>query len=86
MQHSAVVVWRVVDTVVATFEVNDHVNFVRIQSESAVRNLATRYPRDTQEERQLSLRGNTSGIADRLASEIKEWLEKAGVDRIGTRL
>lgn len=86
VEMAAVVVWRVVDTAVASFEVNDYANFVRIQSESAVRNLATRYPRDTQEERQLSLRGNTSGIADRLASEIKEWLEKAGVDRIGTRL
>ena len=86
MQHSSVAVWRVVDTAVATFEVNDYVNFVRTQSESAVCNLAIRYSCGIQKERQLSLRGNTSEIADRLASKIQERLEKAGVDRIGTRV
>ena len=86
IEMAAVVVWRVVDTAVATFEVNDYVNFVRIQSESAVRNLATRYPYDTQEGGQLSLRGNTSEIADQLESEIQERLEKAGVEVIEARI
>lgn len=86
IEMAAVVVWRVVDTAVATFEVNDYVNFVRIQSESAVRNLATRYPYDTQEEGRLSLRGNTNEIADQLESEIQERLEKAGVEVIEARI
>ena len=86
VEMAAVVVWRVVDTAVATFEVNDYANFVRIQSESAVRNLATRYPYDTQQEGQLSLRGNTSDIADQLESEIQERLEKAGVEVIEARI
>ena len=86
VEMAAVVVWRVVDTAVATFEVNDYVNFVRIQSESAVRNLATRYPYDTQEEGQLSLRGNTDEIADKLQAEIQERLDPAGVEVLEARI
>ncbi len=86
VEMAAVVVWRVVDTAVATFEVNDYVNFVRIQSESAVRNLATRYPYDTQEEGQLSLRGNTDEIADKLQAEIQDRLDRAGVEVIEARI
>ena len=86
VEMAAVVVWRVVDTAVASFEVNDYVNFVRIQSESAVRNLATRYPYDTQEEGQLSLRGNTDEIADKLQAEIQDRLDRAGVEVIEARI
>ena len=86
VEMAAVVVWRVVDTAVATFEVNDYVNFVRIQSESAVRNLATRYPYDTQEEGRLSLRGNTDEIADKLQAEIQDRLDRAGVEVIEARI
>ncbi len=86
VEMAAVVVWRVVDTAVATFEVNDYVNFVRIQSESAVRNLASRYPYDTQEEGQLSLRGNTDEIADKLQAEIQERLDTAGVEVLEARI
>src|SRR3990167_4743692 len=49
IEIAAVVVWRVVDTAEAVFEVDDYENFVRVQSESALRNLATRYPYDSQE-------------------------------------
>ena len=61
IEMAAVVVWKVTDTAEATFEVDDYVNFVHVQSESAVRNLATQYPYDTHEEGKLSLRTNTGG-------------------------
>ena len=57
IEIAAVVVWRVVDTAEAIFEVDDYENYVHVQSESALRNLATSYPYDSHEEGQLSLRG-----------------------------
>jgi regulator of protease activity HflC (stomatin/prohibitin superfamily) len=75
----AVVVWKVVDTAEALFEVDDYENYVNVQSEAALRNLATRYPYDAHVEGQLSLRGNTAEIADQLKAEIQARLSKAGV-------
>ena len=54
IEIAAVVVWRVVDTAEAVFEVDDFENYIKVQSEAAVRNLATRYPYDSHEESQLS--------------------------------
>ena len=82
----AVVVWRVVDTAVATFQVDDYVNYVHVQSESAVRNLATHYPYDTQEDGQLSLRGNTEEVAGQLQAEIQGRLTEAGVEVLEARI
>ena len=86
IEIAAVVVWRVVDTAEATFEVDDYVNYVHVQSESAVRNLATRHPYDTQEEGQVSLRGNTEEIAGQLQTEIQGRLHKAGVEVLEARI
>ena len=86
IEMAAVVVWRVVDTAEATFEVDDYVNYVHVQSESAVRNLATRYPYDTEEEGQISLRGNTEEIAGQLQTEIQGRLHKAGVEVLEARI
>ena len=86
IEMAAVVVWRVVDTAEATFEVDDYVNYVHVQSESAVRNLATRYPYDTPEEGQISLRGNTEEIAGQLQTEIQGRLHKAGVEVLEARI
>ena len=86
IEIAAVVVWKVVDTAEATFEVDDYVNYVHVQSESAVRNLATQYPYDTQEEGQLSLRGDTEEIAVRLQKEIQGRLYKAGVEVLEARI
>ncbi len=86
IEIAAVVVWRVVDTAEACFEVDDYENYVKVQSEAAVRNLATRYPYDTHEEGQLSLRGATQEIATQLKAEIQERLEKAGVQVLEARL
>jgi regulator of protease activity HflC (stomatin/prohibitin superfamily) len=86
VEIAAVVVWRVVDTAEACFEVDDFENYVKVQSEAAVRNLATRYPYDTHEEQKVSLRGSTAEVAKDLKHEIQERLAKAGVEVIEARL
>jgi hypothetical protein len=86
IEIAAVVVWRVVDTAEAVFEVDDFENYVRVQSESAVRNLATRYSYDAHEEGQLSLRGSTAEVAKDLRNEIHDRLAKAGVEVIEARI
>ena len=86
IEMAAVVVWKVTDTAEATFEVDDYVNFVHVQSESAVRNLATQYPYDTHEEGRISLRANTEEIAVQLKTEIQGRLDKAGVEVIEARI
>jgi regulator of protease activity HflC (stomatin/prohibitin superfamily) len=86
VEIAAVVVWRVVDTAEACFEVDDYENYVKVQSEAAVRNLATRYPYDAHEEDQTSLRGSTAAVAGDLKAEIQERLSKAGVQAIEARI
>jgi len=86
VEIAAVIVWRVVDTAEACFEVDDYENYVRVQSEAAVRNLATRYPYDAHDESQVSLRSNTAAVADDLKSEIHARLSKAGVRVLEARL
>lgn len=86
IEIAAVVVWRVVDTAEAVFEVDDYENYMKVQTEAAVRNLATRYPYDAHEEHQVSLRGNTTEIAKELKREIQERLSKAGVESIEARI
>jgi uncharacterized tellurite resistance protein B-like protein len=86
VEIAAVVVWRVVDTAEACFEVDDYENYVKVQSEAAVRNLATRYPYDTHEEDTPSLRGATGIVAAELKSEVHERLTKAGVEVIEARI
>jgi hypothetical protein len=86
IEIAAVVVWKVVDTAEAIFEVDDYENYVHVQSESAVRNMATSYPYDSHDDSQLSLRGHTLAIADHLRKEIQERLSKAGVEVIEARI
>ncbi|WP_406663255.1 SPFH domain-containing protein [Gallaecimonas sp. GXIMD1310] len=86
IEIAAVVVWRVVDTYEAVFEVDDFEDFVSIQSEAAVRNLATSYPYDQHQDGQMSLRSHTQDIADKLKGEIQARLNKAGVDVIEARI
>ena len=86
IEIAAVVVWKVVDTAEASFEVDDYANFVKVQSESAVRNLATRYPYDTRETERRSLRGDTEEIAGQLQTEIQGRLDKAGVEVLEARI
>jgi regulator of protease activity HflC (stomatin/prohibitin superfamily) len=86
IEIAAIVVWRVVDTAEAAFEVDEYEHYVKVQSEAAVRNLATRYPYDTHDEKQMSLRGSTADIALALKREIHERLSKAGVEVIEARI
>jgi regulator of protease activity HflC (stomatin/prohibitin superfamily) len=86
IEIAAVVVWRVVDTAEATFEVDDYQNYVHVQTESALRNLATQYPYDAYEDNQKSLRANTAAIAEQLKAEIQERLSRAGVEAMEARI
>jgi len=86
IEIAAVVVWRVVETAEAMFEVDDYEQFVHVQSESAVRVLATTYPYDAHVEGQMSLRMSVVDIAHRLRDEIQERLVKAGVEVIEARI
>jgi regulator of protease activity HflC (stomatin/prohibitin superfamily) len=86
IEIAAVVVWRVVETAEAVFEVDDYENYVHVQSEAALRNLATSYAYDAHDEVTRSLRGHTLEVADHLKREIQERLAKAGVEVLEARL
>src|SRR5438552_1757835 len=86
IEIAAVVVWRVVDTAEALFEVDDFRNFVQVQSEAAVRNLATSYVYDAHVEGEVSLRSHPAEISERLKVEIQERLAKAGVEVLEARI
>lgn len=86
IEIAAVVVWRVVETAEAAFEVDDYEHYVKVQSEAAVRNLATQYPYDAYEDDQKSLRGNATEIAGQLKTEVQDRLAKAGVEVLEARL
>jgi len=82
---SAVVVWKVVNTAEAMFEVDDFEDFVAVQSEAALRNLATRHPYDS-EDHEVSLRGSSVEVCEQLQQDIQERLDKAGVEVIEARI
>ena len=85
VEISAVVVWRVVNTAEAVFHVQDYEDYVAVQSEAALRSLATRYPYDS-EDHEISLRGNTEEICRQLQQDIQERLDQAGVEVIEARI
>lgn len=82
---SAVVVWKVVDTAEAMFEVDNYEHFVEVQSEAALRVLASRHPYDSNDS-EISLRGNTIEVCEQLKEDIQERLETAGVQVIEARI
>jgi len=86
IEIAAIVVWKVVETAEAVFNVESYENFLQVQSEAAIRNLATSYPYDTHEEHIISLRGNTSDVAEKLKGEIHERLAKAGIEIVEARI
>ncbi|HOY22082.1 MAG TPA: SPFH domain-containing protein [Cellvibrio sp.] len=87
IEIAAIIVWRVVDTAEAVFEVDNYENYVTIQSESALRNLATSYPYEhDKEDERLSLRSDSNAIAKKLLTEVQDRLQKAGVEVMETRL
>jgi regulator of protease activity HflC (stomatin/prohibitin superfamily) len=86
IEIAAVVVWRVVETAEAMFEVDNFEHYVKVQTEAAVRNLATHYPYDAYIEGHMSLRGNTAEVAEQLKSEVQQRLHKAGVEVLEARI
>ncbi len=85
IEIAAVVVWRVVDTAEALFEVDDYEQFLRIQAEAAIRTLATAYPYDGHGEEQ-SLRGNPHEVGEELKHEVQGRLQQAGIEVLDTRI
>jgi regulator of protease activity HflC (stomatin/prohibitin superfamily) len=86
IEIAAVVVWQVDDTARAVYEVDDFVEFVSKQTETAVRHVATSYPYDARDGAQLSLRGNADEVTERLSGEIATRVASAGVRVIESRL
>lgn len=86
IEISAVVVFKVTDTAKALFDVDRYQNFVEIQSETAIRHIASQYPYDTFNEDDITLRGNTNEVSEELAKELQERLSVAGVEVTETRL
>jgi regulator of protease activity HflC (stomatin/prohibitin superfamily) len=86
IEIAAVVVWKVVETAEALFHVDNYENFVKVQTESAVRNLATSYPYDAHVDGELSLRGSGAEVAEQLKKEIQARLAQAGVEVLEARI
>ena len=86
IEIAAVVVWKVVDTAEAMFEVDDYEHYVKVQSESAVRTLASAYPYDAHNHGEEALSTHTAEVSKRLLAEVQERLGKAGVEVTEARI
>ncbi|HDS0949709.1 TPA: SPFH domain-containing protein [Stenotrophomonas maltophilia] len=86
IEIAAVIVWQVIDASEAVYNVDDYESFVHIQSESALRAMATSYPYDQHEEGQLALRSHASEISQHLKNELAERLADAGVQVLDARI
>jgi len=86
IEIASVIVWRVIETAEAVFHVDDYEHYVHVQSESAVRTLATQYPYDSHIDGSMSLRMSVVEIAHKLRDEIQERVGKAGVEVIEARI
>lgn len=86
IEIAAVIVWKVVNTAEALFEVDNYTEYVQVQSEAALRALATKYPYDAPDEHTLSLAANAAQISEELTVAVQERLAKAGVEVIESRI
>jgi hypothetical protein len=86
VEIAAIVVWQVADTAEAVYAVDDYVNFVQVQAESALRHVATTHPYDDPPDGGTSLRGSTDVVAGELAHEVAERVAIAGVEIIEVRI
>lgn len=86
IEIAAIVVWEVNDSAEAVFNVDRYEDFVQIQSEAAIRSMASVYPYDQHEEGQISLRSHPIEISDRLRTEIQDRLTQAGIHVIEARI
>jgi regulator of protease activity HflC (stomatin/prohibitin superfamily) len=86
IEIAAVIVWQVVDSAEAVFNVDDYESFVHIQAESALRTMATSYPYDQHEEGQLALRSNATEVSKHLKDELQAHLLDAGIQVLDARI
>ncbi len=86
VEIAAIVVWQVADTSRALYAVEDYLNFVRVQAESALRHVATTHPYDDPTEDGLSLRGSTDVVAGELAEEVAQRVRIAGIEIVEVRI
>lgn len=86
VEIGAVVVWKVIDTAKAMFDVEDYERYVELQSETAIRHIATQYPYDSGETHTMSLRGNTDEVCDDLKKELQSKLQSTGIEILEARL
>ncbi|MCI1591170.1 SPFH domain-containing protein [Heyndrickxia oleronia] len=86
IEIAAVIVFKVIDSAKAVFDVDQYEQFVEIQSETAIRHVATKYPYDTYDNVELTLRGNAEEVSNELAKELQDRLNVAGVQVIEARL
>ncbi|MCC4631908.1 SPFH domain-containing protein [Xanthomonas dyei] len=86
IEIAAVIVWQVMDASEAVYNVDDYESFVHIQSEAALRAMATSYPYDQHEDGQISLRSHPAEISEQLKRHLDERLTQAGVDVIEARI
>ena len=86
IEIAAVVVWKVVETAEALFEVDDYEQFLKVQTEAAIRNVVTSYPYDSHIDGEISLRGNPHEIGEKVSVEIQSRLAKAGLEIMDARI
>jgi regulator of protease activity HflC (stomatin/prohibitin superfamily) len=86
IEIGAVIVWRIVDTAQAAFDVENVTSFVQVQSEAAVRNLAMHHPYDAHDEAVMSLRGQSEAVAAQLVREVNARIRPAGVEVVDARI
>ena len=86
IEIAAIVVWQVEDTAKAMFQIEDYENFVHVQSESALRQMATSYPYDLHEDHKIALRSHSSEINQHLKEEIEERVSRAGINVIEAKI
>lgn len=86
IEVAAVIVWRIVDTARTAFEVDDYEQFVKIQTETAVRHMASKYPYDTYTDGQVSLRANADEVTGVLSAELQDHLTPIGVEVMRVQL
>jgi hypothetical protein len=86
VEIASIVVWQVADTARALYAVDDYLNFVRVQAESALRHVATTHPYDNPTDNGVSLRGSTDIVAGELAEEMAQRVAIAGVEIVEVRI
>ena len=86
IEIAAIVVWQVDDTAQAVFHIEDYENFVHVQSESALRQMATSYPYDLHEDHKVALRSHSKEINQHLKEEIEERVSRGGINIIEAKI